>query len=390
MARKSNSIKEKVKKEEKYVEIINGQKYYYGFIELPRGIDGKRKRKKIRDKSRKVLLKKIEEEKAKIKNGYNSSLDTNFNDFFKKWLFQVKFLKVKDSTKETYNRIYELHIKTAPFATIKMSSLSIFQVQQFYNSCNLSYSLLSQIHKLISPCFKYAYKIGVIAKDYSSVLELPENTDIKEDVSVLSISDQKKLTSFLDRTELYHNLISVALTTGMRIGEVSALEWSDFNEYTGELKINKTFKYVKDLETGKYRISVTSPKTKNSTRTLKLAPKTVEILKVHRTQQNLLKLKLGSKYKYPNLIFANTQGNYLAPHTIRTAFSDVLEKAKIEKVKFHSLRHTFATRLLEHKVPVKVVSSILGHRDTQITENLYQHVLDSLKEEVSNIIEDII
>lgn len=305
-------------------------------------------------------------------------------------VIQVKFLKVKDSTKETYNRIYELHIKTAPFATIKMSSLSIFQVQQFYNSCNLRYSLLSQIHKLISPCFKYAYKIGVIAKDYSSVLELPENTDVKEDVSVLSISDQKKLTSFLDRTELYHNPIGVALTTGMRIGEVSALEWSDFNEYTGELKINKTFKYVKDLETGKYRISVTSPKTKNSTRTLKLAPKTVEILKAHRTQQNLLKLKLGSKYKYPNLIFANTQGNYLAPHTIRTAFSDVLEKAKIEKVKFHSLRHTFATRLLEHKVPVKVVSSILGHRNTQITENLYQHVLDSLKEEVSNIIEDII
>lgn len=380
-------------KKEKNVEFIKGQKYYYKYIELPRGVDGKRNRKKIRAKSKSQLKSMIEVEKAKLQDGYNFQMDTSFNDFFKKWLFEVKFINTKASTKETYERVYRLHIKTASFATVKMSDLCVLNIQQYYNTCNKSSSLLRQMHNLIVPCLKYAFKVGVIKTDYSSILELPKNNTLSfddDEVKILSVQDQRKLVNSLDNSNLYHNLILLALSTGLRIGEISALEWKDFNEAEGTLRINKTFKYVKDLETDKYVLSVTPPKTKNSKRTLKLSMKTINLLKHHRTQQNILKLKLGNKYKYSNLIFANKHGNYLAPHTIRENLDKALNAVGIEHINFHALRHTFATRLLERNVPTKVVSSILGHRDVQITQNLYQHVLDKLKEEVANIIEDII
>lgn len=368
-------------------DMINGIKYYYEYVyEIENDI---KKYKKIRAKSIAELKRKVKEHNKKLEQGYDSSQDTLFKNFFHNWLHEVKFLKLKESSKEVYERIERLYILTAPFANKKVSELSLNHIQKFYNSCGLSDSLLLQIDKLIKPCLKHAYKLGLINKDISTLLEVNKKTIHKKEVEILSKEDQQKLINSLGEG-FYDDLFLVALSTGLRIGEITALEWSDFDEEAGTLSINKTFRYVKNFDTGQYDVSITTPKTRNSNRVIKLAPKTIEILKCHREKQNLLISKLGETALYPDLIFSNNRGNYIAPQHLRNNFNAALEKAKIKKVKFHALRHTFATRLFEARVPVKTVSMILGHRDTSITESVYLHVLDNLKDEVASIINDVL
>lgn len=368
-------------------EIVNGTEYYYEYVTYIK--DGVKKYKKIRAKTVSELKKKIKEHNKQQDQGYDSTQDIIFKNFFHNWLHEVKFLKLKGSSKEVYERIERLYISTAPFANKKVSEIQLLQIQQFYNSCDLSDSLLMQVDKLVKPCLKYAYKLGLTNKDFSSLLEVHKKTHEEKEVEILDIEEQKKFVDSLG-DGIYDDLFLVALSTGLRIGEITALEWTDFNEKDGTLSVNKTFRYVKNLETGEYDVSITTPKTKNSTRIIKLAPKTIEILKRHKKNQRLLMLKLGDKALYPNLIFSNNRGNYIAPQHLRNNFNEALKKAKIKKVKFHALRHTFATRLFEAGVPVKTVSMILGHRDTSITEKVYLHVLDNLKDEVAAVINNIL
>ena len=204
---------------------------------------------------------------------------------------------------------------------------------------------------------------------------------------ILTVEEYQRLVSVLDHNNLYDNIISIAIFTGARIGELSALTWGDLSGNV--LTINKTFKYVRNLNNGKYEPLISMPKTAAGKRTIILPQKAIDLLEHHKLIQDELKDKLGDKYKHKELIFANQQGNYLAPHTIRKYFATRLDEANCPHVRFHSLRHLTATILLENKIDIKTVSSILGHANVEITQNIYQHVLDSLKEEASNVLNDV-
>ena len=366
-------------------ETINGNVYYFKYIELPRGIDGKRNRKKIRAKTVRELNDKINKFKEQLDSGYKAELDTNFYSFCKMWLEEVKFPKLRPTSREVYERILRIHVKPSPIAAIKVSEITVLQVQTWYNSLNYSNSLMQQIHKIIGGTLKYAFKCNLLQKDFSSVLEIPKQN--VEPTKILTVEEYQRLVSVLDHNNLYDNIISIAIFTGARIGELSALTWGDLSGNV--LTINKTFKYVRNLNNGKYEPLISMPKTAAGKRTIILPQKAIDLLEHHKLIQDELKDKLGDKYKHKELIFANQQGNYLAPHTIREHFAAKLDEANCSRVRFHSLRHLTATILLENKIDIKTVSSILGHANVEITQNIYQHVLDSLKEEASNVLNDV-
>lgn len=165
------------------------------------------------------------------------------------------------------------------------------------------------------------------------------------------------------------------------------MTWNDLNG--NKLTINKTFRFVKDLNTNKYVATVTSPKTKCSRRTLVLNNKAIEILKDQKKQHNLLRLKLGNKFPHPELIFTTIHGNYLEPRTIRDALNKVCMNANLPRIKFHALRHTFASRLIEGGINIKIISNILGHSSSAITERVYIHVLEEFKEDTNELINAI-
>lgn len=181
---------------------------------------------------------------------------------------------------------------------------------------------------------------------------------------ILTKAHQKKLMDYLKDNFTFPNLgILVCLSTGLRIGEVCALKWSDINMDTGLLHVNRTIEriYIVDSDKPHTEIVINTPKTKNSLREIPLSKELVRIFK------SLMKVVNKDYYVLTN----NTKPT--EPRTYRNYFNKLLKQLDIPRLKFHGLRHSFATRCIESHCDYKTVSVLLGHADISTTLNLYVH-----------------
>ncbi|WP_236777872.1 site-specific integrase [Anoxybacter fermentans] len=182
-----------------------------------------------------------------------------------------------------------------------------------------------------------------------------------------------------------YGLIYIAIFTGMRRGELLGLRWSDIDFKNKTASIQQTLQ--KALEGG-YRFD--TPKTKGSIRMISLPDSVVNILKKIKKEQAQNRLLLGESYKNEyNLVFTNTDGSPITPDAIRHRFNRVKEKSSID-VRFHDLRHTHATLMLEAGIHPKIVQERLGHSSITITMDTYSHVLPSLQKEAVEKLEKML
>jgi integrase len=150
-------------------------------------------------------------------------------------------------------------------------------------------------------------------------------------------------------------LLTLALTTGMRRGEILALQWKDIDWKDGNLQVRRSVnRYVGQ------GFKVSEPKTKQSRRTIALPVFVLEALKEHRTRQLEERLQAGPSWEDHGLVFSNVYGNFLNPSHLGTDFHKLLIKAKLPMIRFHDLRHTAASLLLKMNVSPKMVQEILG------------------------------
>lgn len=186
----------------------------------------------------------------------------------------------------------------------------------------------------------------------------------KATLPILIKAHQKMLMDYLKDNFTFPNLgILVCLSTGLRIGEVCALKWSDINMDTGLLHVNRTIEriYIVDSDKPHTEIVINTPKTKNSLREIPLSKELVRIFK------SLMKVVNKDYYVLTN----NTKPT--EPRTYRNYFNKLLKQLDIPRLKFHGLRHSFATRCIESHCDYKTVSVLLGHADISTTLNLYVH-----------------
>lgn len=186
----------------------------------------------------------------------------------------------------------------------------------------------------------------------------------KATLPILTKTHQKKLMDYLKDNFTFPNLgILVCLSTGLRIGEVCALKWSDINMDTGLLHVNRTIEriYIVDSDKPHTEIVINTPKTKNSLREIPLSKELVRIFR------SLMKVVNKDYYVLTN----NTKPT--EPRTYRNYFNKLLKQLDIPRLKFHGLRHSFATRCIESHCDYKTVSVLLGHADISTTLNLYVH-----------------
>jgi integrase len=170
----------------------------------------------------------------------------------------------------------------------------------------------------------------------------------------------------------------VALSTGLREGELLALRWSDVDLREGHLQVTRTLHYLtnKGLQFGE-------PKTRRSRRRVALSKETARVLTIHRTRQLERRLLLGGSYVDNDLIFATELGEPVKPYSIAPRFKRITRKAKLGQMRFHDLRHTSASLLLAAGVHPKVVSERLGHSTVNLTLDTYSHVLPGLQEQAA-------
>lgn len=185
-----------------------------------------------------------------------------------------------------------------------------------------------------------------------------------EGLEVLSRSNQRKIMDYIEKNFTFKNLgIYICLSTGLRIGELCALTWDDIDEDNGVILVRKTIQriYVIDDVKKRTELIIDTPKTKNSIRDIPMTSDLIKIIK------SIKKIVNNEYYVLTNDIKPTE------PRTYRNYYKRFMKKFDIPDLKFHGLRHSFATRCIEGKCDYKTVSVILGHSNISTTLNLYVH-----------------
>lgn len=221
---------------------------------------------------------------------------------------------------------------------------------------------------------KQAVKSGLIARNVAEATSPPRQE--RKETRVLSREEEAKLLAVLDRDRL-DAAIFVALTTGLRCGELLGLEWSDINWEAGTLTVNRNLVQVR--EDGKARLVFQEPKTEAGRRTIPLPEEVLKALRAHKARQAQERLAAGCGYRDHGLVFCTSIGTPVNPRNLVRSFHRLCKLAGIERANLHSLRHTFATRLLEANEHPKVVQELLGGSQIGVVLDLYSHVSMDLK-----------
>ena len=167
-------------------------------------------------------------------------------------------------------------------------------------------------------------------------------------------------------------IVSLALATGMRRGEILGLQWGDIDLDGGTLRVERA---VEETETLGLRLK--PPKTKRGRRNITLPPDAVTMLRTHKVKQMEFRLALGmGKPEASTLVFSDVDGEMLKPHTVSRAWRRVVVAKKLPAVTFHALRHTHASVLIRAGVDILTVSRRLGHANASITLNVYAHLVE--------------
>lgn len=306
---------------------------------------------------------------VKLSNVTNSVPTISFGQIVDSW-FQNKRLCVKESTLAHYKTIIDKHILPL-LGEYDISTIDTDTVQQYMNELiddGYASKTASDILTVIKSILKYVSCKGV---EHNCDLSIVALKNQKSDIQTLTLFEQRKLCDYLITNINNRNFgILLCLYTGIRIGELCALKWSDIDVREKFLKIEKTMIRIRDncsiQKDCKTKVIITPPKSEDSVRTIPISNFLFSIIKKLRRNPNAY-------------ILTGACDNFLEPRNMQYYFKTVLKKCGLRDVKFHILRHTFATRCVENGFEIKSLSEILGHSSIKITLDRYVHSSMDLK-----------
>jgi len=367
---------------------------------------GKPKYKTFSSKKRGVVAKKLADYIANKKavEPEVACRDT-LEQWLKRWMVECMAVTVKDSTFVGYESIVNRQL--IPYlGHIRLKDLKKTDIENMYAKLlkdgradgkgGLSVSSVQHTKICLQTALKEAMKREYIIKNPAAITTVPTLKSMngeKKEIEILTRLEQQALMAVCDESD-YSMAIITALFTGVRKGELLGLMWSDINFDKKTISISRSLNRVKDYRPNapaKTRLGIqNSTKTQSSTRIISMSDELVKRLLQYREKQQERIKKWGKAYKNQGMAFAREDGNYIDPATFLDKYFKKLEEAGIAHHTFHALRHTFATRALEAGIPIKVVSTILGHSGVEITMDIYQHVIPELQNEAMNRIADYI
>lgn len=319
-------------------------------------------------------------------------------DWLDQWLKNYAVISIRPSTYINYEGYVHNHIIPA-FGKIPLQDITPVIVQNFYNQKfesgradgkgGLSAKTIRNMHNMLHQAFEQAKINGIIMNNPADGAVIPRQE--KKEMRVLSVQEQKALLKVLHLHRLGFAIL-FDLATGLRIGELCALKWSDVNFNKRTIKISRTLQRIKKSKLEQIYGEKTTAiiegnvKTNSGFREIPLPDKIFEKLLLHRQKQIEEMEYYKDFYTDKGYIFTMPLGTCVEPHTMRDAFEFLLKEADIKHANFHALRHTFATRAIENGVNVKTLSDILGHSQVQITMDLYCHTsLDLMRDSMDKM-----
>ena len=308
-----------------------------------------------------------------------SSKSICYSELLDKWLAATR-PSVKESTYVQYRKLIETHIR--PYlGEYRICELSTDIVEKHIlyllsdgrkdKKGGLSAKSVSDILTVIRDSMSYA---GALGYSVSCDLSRIRVRTRKPDMRVLSVDEQKKLMNVLcSDTDRYKLGVILSLFTGLRIGELCALKWENFDLHNAVLTVNKTLRRIQSgYGNGhKTKVIITSPKSERSVRDIPIPPFFAELAK-------------GFYTSAEDFVLSGSSTVFVEPRVIQYKFKKYIKAAGIADANFHALRHTFATRCIECGFETKSLSEILGHSSVTITLGRYVHSSMELKRQNMN------
>ena len=341
------------------------------------------------------LIEEFHQAKEKVKNSidYRKTMIT-LNEWFEEWFTEVKAHKVKETSihpmKNNFKRTFG-----------KLKDIKPLDVQRALNTMEqegISNSAMREALGRLRECMEFAVGNQMIASNPCLIVEVPWTYKKAKEEIALTQEEQNTLLNEVEDS-WYKEMFYFMCLTGVRVGELGGLQWSDidFSKKCITIRRSLSCSYCN----GKKREMLVSPKTVNSTRQIPFLGEMEEVLKSQKEKQKRLKAELGERWRsgeeFSDLVFTTGMGSpcsrYIVDKEVKKVIKRIREKEAVLAVQEqrepkvirdfhpHTLRHTFATRCFENKMEPKVVQSLLGHSSISITLNIYTHVLDNKMDE---------
>ena len=331
------------------------------------------------DAQRKLHQAQLEQRQGKLATGPKQTV----KDFLHYWFEEVHAGALKLSARALYRRHLRIHI-IPELGSIQLQKLRADQVQAFLNAMvqdGLKSTTIQVIFAILNTALKDAVRWQLLTVNVCSAVTLPRV--VPSEIRSLNQEEARRLLEVAKENYL-HCLLTLALATGMRLGELLALRWEEVDLKNKTLQVRHTVDYIQGY--GKVE---SEPKTTSGRRSITLPQFAIEELERHRTHQAELQNEAGNLWKEHGLIITSLTGNHLSRSRVQKTFKQLLKKARLPDMHFHWLRHSAATILRSMGVSPKVVQELLGHSDIRITLRIYGHVLPGMHKEAMDKMDDV-
>lgn len=304
-------------------------------------------------------------------------------EYLKQWLTIVQ-TTIRPKTFDQYRYVVHLHL-IPTIGQIKLRELRPEHVQTLLNNklqSGCSNRTVILIHGVLHRALNMGLKLGLVVRNVSDAVTKPRLAH-KEMMVLDDIQVRNLLLAAKDNG--CDTFLQVAITTGMRLGEILGLRWSDLDWSTRKIQINRQVGRI-----NRKGLVFSEPKTAAGRRSIKLGAATIQKLQEHYQAQQVQKGWMGDKWQDNNLVFPNSIGRPMEHSNVLKIFREILAKAGLPPIRFHDLRHTAATLMLKEGINPKIVQERLGHSDITLTLNTYSHVLPSMQDEVAEKLDELV
>lgn len=349
---------------------------YRGAIWLPR-VDGTLVRKYVRGRTRAEVSRKFTDLRSAADDGLPDGTTTG--EYLAAWVAALPGRNLRPTTRGQYAR----HIaqywtpSIGKVELVKLTPLHVEQGMAALTTRGLSATTVRSARVTLRAALADAQRDGKVRRNVAALVKPPEAD--RPEMRALTAEETGRLLD-ATRDDPFGPLFALAVSSGLRLGELVALRWTDIDTEARRLTVNQAA-FQRDDRTYDFG----KPKTKRSRRTVMLSAIAVDALRRQKARQAAARLAAGTAWQdRRNLVFTDVIGRHITPDHVSKAFRVAADRLGFQGVRLHDLRHTFATLALRNGVPLKVVSEALGHVSITVTADVYAHVSADQRREVAD------
>jgi len=298
------------------------------------------------------------------------------------WLEGYVKTNCSSRTFDGYQSIMERHLIPA-LGHVNLKQLHPQMIQAYYGKAceTLSSRTVHHQHRVLSQSLKYAVRQGYLGRNPAEFVDPPSpRNKVMRHLDPYEV--ELLLTSVCD--SYYYPVIYTAVSTGLRQAELLGLRWRDIDLEMCSISVSQVL-YIRK---GEYLFK--EPKTSHSRRRVSMTPKLACFLREYKLEREKLYFELGSEITLDSLVFTSVDGKPIDARVMSHAFGRMVKKAELGGVRFHDLRHTFASLMLMRGAKPKVISEALGHASVAFTMDVYSHIIEGMQSDAMALLDEVL